>query len=365
MRGMPRVIWVLGVASLLNDVSSEAIFPLLPVFLTSLGAPMRYIGLIEGSADALASILKVRRGAAVRSRAAPAVRRRRLHDSGARARRHRRGARALARARGAARRPHGQGHPLRAARRDDRRVGAARRSAGAPSASTARWIISARPSGPLLASVLLFAGLQLRTVFLIAAVIGMMAPIVLFFRLREQPPTWPITAGRSTRPSGGSLRRGYSPYLVACVLFALGNSSDAFLLIRAHEVGWSANGVAAAVGVPPPGEVDGGGPGRHAVGPAFARRWSCRSAGRPTRSPTSASGSRRSAGRSWCCFSSTPSITASPRARSARSSPICPTAARAGAPTASITAWSAPRRCPPASAPAWCGTAGARPGRWA
>ena len=49
MRGLPRVIWVLGVASLLNDVSSEAIFPLLPVFLTSLGAPMRYIGLIEGA----------------------------------------------------------------------------------------------------------------------------------------------------------------------------------------------------------------------------------------------------------------------------------------------------------------------------
>ena len=48
MAGLPRVIWVLGVASLLNDVSSEAIFPLLPVFLTSLGAPMRYIGLIEG-----------------------------------------------------------------------------------------------------------------------------------------------------------------------------------------------------------------------------------------------------------------------------------------------------------------------------
>ena len=59
MRGLPRVVWVLGVASLLNDVSSEAIFPLLPVFLTSLGAPMRYIGLIEGSADALASSLKV------------------------------------------------------------------------------------------------------------------------------------------------------------------------------------------------------------------------------------------------------------------------------------------------------------------
>jgi len=37
------------------------------------------------------------------------------------------------------------------------------------------------------------------------------------------------------------LRRGYAPYLTACVVFALGNSSDAFLLIRAHEVGWSSS----------------------------------------------------------------------------------------------------------------------------
>ena len=59
VRTLPRVIWLLGLASLLNDVSSEAIFPLLPIFLGSLGAPMRFIGLIEGSADALASIVKV------------------------------------------------------------------------------------------------------------------------------------------------------------------------------------------------------------------------------------------------------------------------------------------------------------------
>ena len=35
------------------------------------------------------------------------------------------------------------------------------------------------------------------------------------------------------------LREGFASYLVVCVLFALGNSSDAFLLVRAHEVGWA------------------------------------------------------------------------------------------------------------------------------
>ena len=99
MRGLPRVVWVLGVASLLNDVSSEAIFPLLPVFLTSLGAPMRFIGLIEGSADALSSVLKVLAG-----RLSDRGPRRlfvvgRLRDPGAGAGGHRGGARALARAR--------------------------------------------------------------------------------------------------------------------------------------------------------------------------------------------------------------------------------------------------------------------------
>src|SRR5262249_42472949 len=59
LRALPRVVWLLGLASFLNDVSSEAIFPLLPMFLASMGAPMRYLGLIEGSADALASVIKM------------------------------------------------------------------------------------------------------------------------------------------------------------------------------------------------------------------------------------------------------------------------------------------------------------------
>jgi len=58
----PQVI-LLSFASLLNDVSSEMIFPLLPVFLTvTLGATPVVVGLIEGSADALSSILKLAAG---------------------------------------------------------------------------------------------------------------------------------------------------------------------------------------------------------------------------------------------------------------------------------------------------------------
>jgi len=59
----PQVI-LLGLASLLNDAASELIYPLLPIFLTTtLGASPAILGLIEGSADGLASILKYFAGA--------------------------------------------------------------------------------------------------------------------------------------------------------------------------------------------------------------------------------------------------------------------------------------------------------------
>src|SRR3954454_5128834 len=54
----PQVI-LLGLVSLLNDSASEMIFPILPVFLTvTLGATPFDVGMIEGLADAIASVLK-------------------------------------------------------------------------------------------------------------------------------------------------------------------------------------------------------------------------------------------------------------------------------------------------------------------
>jgi MFS family permease len=58
-------VWLLGVVSLLNDVASEAIYPLLPFFLTGvLGATAVSLGLIEGAAEAISSVLKVLSGRA-------------------------------------------------------------------------------------------------------------------------------------------------------------------------------------------------------------------------------------------------------------------------------------------------------------
>ncbi len=53
-------IVILGLVSLLTDISSEMVYPILPLFLTgALGAGPAVIGLIEGVAESLASLLKV------------------------------------------------------------------------------------------------------------------------------------------------------------------------------------------------------------------------------------------------------------------------------------------------------------------
>jgi MFS family permease len=57
---LPAGIWALGVVSLLMDISSELIHSLLPVFMvTSLGASMLAVGLVDGAAEATALVTKV------------------------------------------------------------------------------------------------------------------------------------------------------------------------------------------------------------------------------------------------------------------------------------------------------------------
>lgn len=61
---MPLGIWALGFGSMFMDISSELIHSLLPVFMVSvLGASMVTVGLIEGVAEATAALLKVFSGA--------------------------------------------------------------------------------------------------------------------------------------------------------------------------------------------------------------------------------------------------------------------------------------------------------------
>lgn len=50
---------VLGIASLLTDISTEMVYPLIPLYLTAIGASPAIIGLIEGVAESIASLLRV------------------------------------------------------------------------------------------------------------------------------------------------------------------------------------------------------------------------------------------------------------------------------------------------------------------
>jgi MFS family permease len=61
---IPRTVWALGAVSLLMDLSSELVHSLLPVLMvTVLGASMLAVGVVEGIAEATASIVKLFSGA--------------------------------------------------------------------------------------------------------------------------------------------------------------------------------------------------------------------------------------------------------------------------------------------------------------
>jgi MFS family permease len=70
-RSLPKPVWLLGWVSLATDAATEAIYPLLPFFLTNvLGAGAVSLGVIEGAAEAVNSALKIASGRlADRSRA--------------------------------------------------------------------------------------------------------------------------------------------------------------------------------------------------------------------------------------------------------------------------------------------------------
>jgi MFS family permease len=63
MFGLPRPVWLLGWVSLATDAATEAIYPLLPFFLTRiLGATAVSLGIVEGAAEAVNSVIKIGSG---------------------------------------------------------------------------------------------------------------------------------------------------------------------------------------------------------------------------------------------------------------------------------------------------------------
>lgn len=229
---------LLGIVSLLNDTASEMIYPLLPVFLTvTLGATPLVVGLIEGAADGLASILKLWAGAF-----SDRVRRRKpLIVAGY----------ALATASRALISVAGVWGTVLSARLIDRT------GKGIRSAPRDAMIAEVTPpedrgrafgfhraldhtgaiAGPLIALVLLgWLHVSTRQLFLIAVIPGAIAVVLLIFGLREATVSPILTAAppvSARAPLGKPFRRA----IVAIGLFSLANSSDAFLILQAHAAG--------------------------------------------------------------------------------------------------------------------------------
>jgi MFS family permease len=228
---------VLGGASLLNDIASEMIFPLLPNFLLTVLLGNRfYLGVIEGAADSAASLLKLWSG----GRSDQAGRRKGYVLFGY-------SLAALTRPLiGVIVAP----WQLLALRVGDR-IGKGVRT----SPRDALIADSTDPSirgrafgfhramdhlgaavGPLLAvGFLQLWPDHLRTLFLVTLLPGLLVLALLAFGLRETPPAGPPKERLhlTLKPFDRNFRR----YLFALVVFTLGNSSDAFLLVRAGELG--------------------------------------------------------------------------------------------------------------------------------
>ena len=223
--------------SLLNDVSSEMIFPLLPLFLVQvLGAGPAFLGLVEGIAESTASIVKLfggwisdrigrRKPLAVWGYGIAAVARPLI---------------AIATAPWhvlAVRFTDRIGKGIRTAPRDAllaESVAPERRGAafGVHRAADHTGAVL----GPLVAAALLWwlPG-RLRLVFALAAVPGIAAVLLLVLMVREVP----IAAPPRDAPqiTLRDLGPAFPRYLTVLVLFTLGNASDAFLLLRAEELG--------------------------------------------------------------------------------------------------------------------------------
>lgn len=229
---LPKAVLALGWTSLLTDVGSEMIFPLLPILLTSLGAGPALLGIIEGVADATANMLKLGVG-----EWSDRLRKRRpfvLLGYG------------LA----------GLVRPLMAvaaapwhvlAVRVVDRIGKGTRTAPrdvmlaayAPDGQAGRAFGFHRAMdhggavlGPLIATGLLAYGVSLHAVFALAVVPGFLAFAVVYF-VREPALPDNSTVPREKLAIPAEIKR----FLAVLLIFALGNSSDAFLLLRASELG--------------------------------------------------------------------------------------------------------------------------------
>ena len=249
-RRLPRNVFAISFVSLLNDASSEIIYPLLPVFLSlTLGASPGIVGMIEGTAESLSSLLKLFAGY--------------FSD--------RRGKRkafvVLGYSMASLSRPllafATSWYQVLAIRLTDR-VGKGIRGAPRDAMIADTVAIEERGLafgfhramdhsgavvGPLISYLLILLVADNRNaltasdfskIFLFASIPALAAVLVAVFLVRESPRRAETKSVTALKPPQFSLRgfdSNFKLYLAIVALFTFSNSSDAFLLLRAQTAG--------------------------------------------------------------------------------------------------------------------------------
>lgn len=237
-KSIPRPVWLLGFVSLFTDAATEVIYPLMPVYLSQvLGASALSLGVIEGVSEGVNSLLKILSGwwSDRRPRRRPMV--------------------ILGYALSSAARPlisitatwpqvlairvlDRTGKGIRSAPRD------AMLSRFADASSRGRIFGFHRAMdhagaivGPLMATAFLFAlpG-RYRLLFALTAIPGALAVATLLFVTEREDDTRARTSHSSAVTPSEPLPPRLFLMLGIILLFSLGNSADAFLLLRLADV---------------------------------------------------------------------------------------------------------------------------------
>lgn len=254
--GLPRNVKALAAVSFLTDIASDMIYPLLPVFLTTVvGVSATGLGMVEGLAETVSSLLRLPAGwwsDRIRRRKPLVVFGYLLA--------------AVARPLIGIAQNLGQVMAIRIADRVGKGVRTAPRDALiADSVSDSQrgyafGLHRAADSmgsvfGPLIAWAVLGLGLvDMRGLFLWAALPGLLSVVLLVLLVKERRPTASaLTAtaaaenvavqikpvGRPERMNGEKLGTPFRRYVIVLFIFSLSTSTDAFLLLRASQLGVS------------------------------------------------------------------------------------------------------------------------------
>ncbi len=236
LRRLPPNVWLIGLISLLNDTASDLLYPLIPLYLSSvLMAGSKSLGIIEGIAEATSSVLKLVSGVLVDKthRAKPWI----VWGYGlagfsrpliaiASSWVGVLGIRMLDRV----------GKGLRSSPRDALAASVPPERRGLAFGLHRSMDNAGAVLGPILAAVLLGSGFKVRDLFVISIIPALMC-LGMSLLIREPKNILVVTPRGSFSWNFQKLPTNFKRYLLAVVVFTLGNSSNMFLLLRARELG--------------------------------------------------------------------------------------------------------------------------------